>query len=385
MNTTGIILSYSYYETGYNVNSTCGYNSSSNFTLDTVFKGFTPSNGSDISLDVLLARGKLPNSNDDDNEISFPLVLTNQTSNPGILTWGADFKNNIGIAAIAASDPYGPFNKIQCTINFIQTNFSVGVNVTNSTIIVEPVNTLDKSISNTFDEHNYLIGNAMASLGLLAQTTASLTYENLGESLNDNWQIYNKSIKSGNAVERPNLASRRNDTSPVSAVEDSFNAMLDDILVGYGAAQLEWNTQQPGAARNITLRNQYSAIRLGQDSYIFATIAINILILLIAVEEAVRTDNWKQIPLLDYLDLKSVIVAVSAGGRDIAEDCRTRHETGTGLDGQSRNKEAADVRIRLIQGSDDFSRGPVIALARVGSEKVEKDVRDAESTRLVSE
>ena len=78
--------------------------------------------------------------------------------------------------------------------------------------------------------------------------------------------------------------------------------MIDDIMGGFGAAQLYWegNTDSESETATILpLDSQYSAIRLSQDGYIFVTLATNLVILVIAIEEAVRTRNWNGLPLLD--------------------------------------------------------------------------------------
>ena len=60
------------------------------------------------------------------------------------------------------------------------------------------------------------------------------------------------------------------------------------------------------------------SIRLGRDNYIFATLAINTVLIIIGIgiEEAIRARNWKRMSWLNYLDMKSVIVAASTGDND---------------------------------------------------------------------
>ena len=151
--------------------------------------------------------------------------------------------------------------------------------------------------------------------------------------------------------------------------------MLDDILVGYGAAQLFWGlgdeySDTTNLSRESNVTSTYNSTRLGQDGYIFATLAINILLILIGLEEAVRTRNWKQMPRLDYLDLKSMIVATSAGGNEIWEECNSRYPEGTVWDGNNSSKEAASIRVRLGQGSNvSPSVQPVIVLAQTANQE----------------
>ena len=135
------LLSYSYYETGYEVESSCIYNTTSAFNLTLVYRNFQPANGSNVELNIYVASGFLPNSYLESDFITFPLVQTNQTSE-GLLTWAASSKNNLNYASIAAQGSYGSFDTIECLIDFVLTNFSVTVNVTSSTIKVLPLNTI---------------------------------------------------------------------------------------------------------------------------------------------------------------------------------------------------------------------------------------------------
>ena len=249
-------------------------------------------------------------------------------------------------------------------------------------------------LTSPVDSNDYLVGNVMASLGLLAQTAASTSFESLGENLNDNWQTFNQSIgfqsnlAGSNATQETyntSAVSDGNDTAIFSAVQDSFNAMLDDILGGFGAAQLYWEGAIDPASNTTTilpLDSQYSAIRLGEDGYIFATLAINLIILVIAMEEAIRTRNWKGLPLLDYLNLSSMIVASSAGGTGVAEACTQKHKKGEIWKGKSGSKEAGEVRVRLMQSGEDEI--PRIRLAETQSvSDFEKESCSTESDALV--
>ena len=235
----------------------------------------------------------------------------------------------------------------------------------------------------------------MASLNLLAQTAASPSFETLGKSLNDNWQTYNQSIGfladptgSNGTHETYNTSAvfDGNETAIFGAVQDSFNAMLDDIICGFGAAQLYWKaemeSQTDATTTTLPLDSQYSAIRLGQDGYIFATLAINLVILVVAIEEAIRTRNWKGLPLLDYLNLTSMVVASSAGGTEVADACTHKHKKGKSWQGKSGSQEAGEVRVRLVQNREDGT--PRIQLAETGSASdVEKEGSSTESNSLI--
>ena len=378
--TTGDLLGYDYVETGYLVETSCDRNMTSAFTYDQVLDQYQPANGSDVALNIFVASGTLPNAIDEEDFITFPIVLTNRTStiattaastaNVELLAWATNAKNGANLISIVGSESYAEYNLMQCSVNFTQTEFRVEVNVTSSTINVTVLDYSQVAQDRPFDENRHLQSNTMAALGLLAQTTSSVAFEALGQSLLNNWRTSNQSISNVNITFDPSQEFEGNATSIYQAAEASFNAMLDDILLGYGAAQLFWgvgrdNSDPASISSNASVTSTYDSISLGQDRYIFATLAINILLIILGLEEAIRTRYWKQMPLLDYLDLKSMIVATSAGGKDIWEDCNNRLAEGSAWDGDNSSKEAAAVRVRLEQGSHiSAGRQPVIMLAQ---------------------
>ena len=238
------------------------------------------------------------------------------------------------------------------------------------------------------------MGNVMASLDLLAQTAASPAFETLGESLNDNWQTFNQSIgfqaniSGSNATQETCNTSAvyvGNETSLFSTVQDSFNAMLDDIIGGFGAAQLYWEADMNSDIVDtieLPVDSWHSAIRLGQDGYIFATLAISLVILVLAIEESIRTRYWEGLPLLDYLSLTSMVVASSAGGTGVAEACTQKQKQGKMWKGESGSKEAGEVRVRLMQSKKDEI--PRIQLAEAqNAADVEKERGMTETDSLV--
>ena len=95
---------------------------------------------SNLNLTIFTAAGALPNSQ---VEMSFPIITTNGTTFSGVLTWTASGESSKNIVSIAAYGEFSPFDCIQCTIQWIPTRFNVMVNVTNQTIIVDPLETLE--------------------------------------------------------------------------------------------------------------------------------------------------------------------------------------------------------------------------------------------------
>ncbi|MCJ1374577.1 hypothetical protein MMC20_005809 [Loxospora ochrophaea] len=358
------VLAYNYSEPGYLTSSTCTNNGSGEFLLYDNQNTVSPE-GSNLTINIFSAYGYLPNS---DQPIGFPVLTTNLTGTEGLLTWAASGDNGQNMLSIAATDYYARYNSTICTITWTPTMFNVAVNFTNQTIYVEPQYSLPDATS--FDSNEYLRTNTMASLGLLAQTSASMSYATLGQSLVNNWATYYEYTQfllygdgfNTNVSFTNNATVLFNSTDPLPALEDSIDAMIDDIIVGFGAAQLHWQFGGNGTGY-AGLVGQFSAIRLGLDKYIFLTLAINIAILIIAIEEAIRTRNWHNISLFDYLDVKSVIVAASTAGTAVADEAHRIHKPGTIWEGDGVGKAAASIRVKVLKDDPDQERGPMIVLA----------------------
>ena len=327
-----------------------------------------------LILSVFSAQGTLPNST---TEYTFHIVLSNQTRTQGLLTWAATSDSGRGLISLAAIEFYEMYDQIQCEVTWTPTIFDVTVNYTNKNISVKSREPLAQT--NEFDVEGYLRTNVMDSLGLIAQTSASASYASLGQILYSNWITYNESIEflkqganlDSNATFAENV-SYVGDHSPVQALQDSLNAMLDDIVIGFGAAYLAWDRGNESFSSAIDIDALYSAVRFGDDRYIYATLVINIVLFIIAIEEAIRTRNWKDISQFDYQDFKSVVIAASAGGKDIADECHARHKYEMKWEGNPDSKEAAGIRVRLISHATDTAQGPAVVLAGTGSDESEK-------------
>ena len=147
----------------------------------------------------------------------------------------------------------------------------------------------------------------------------------------------------------------------LSAITDSFPAMIDDILVAFGSAQLALsNASSPTAAAA-----SMPAVQIGQDIYIFATAGVNAALLLLVAIEAVRTRFWRELPLFDYTNIKTMIVASSAGRGGIAQEVGFRHgAVGTVWVGDSKDKMADGIEIQLVQGSVSEGVDVVLQIAK---------------------
>jgi beta-xylosidase len=115
-------------------------------------------------------------------------------------------------------------NQVQCEVDFTPATFTVSVNVSSSSISVRYA-----SVSSTnIEPSGHLVSNAIDSVNLLARMSNTHYVSVLGNTL---------SLNVLNMQQRYNASMTEEDTT-TSAVANSFTAMIDDILVAYGASQI---------------------------------------------------------------------------------------------------------------------------------------------------
>jgi hypothetical protein len=106
-------------------------------------------------------------------------------------------------------------------------------------------------------------------------------------------------------------------------------------------------------------------MQVGQTLYIFVELVINIVILIIVIAEAIRTKGWRDLSKWDYMDIRSVVISSSRGGKDIATDA----------DGASKDRtrdwvdRSTGVNNKELQTTVRFERGKE-ALVLVGKDRV---------------
>lgn len=93
-----------------------------------------------------------------------------------------------------------------------------------------------------------------------------------------------------------------------------MTAMLDDILVAYGASQIAHTT----GSSKVPARINVQGIRVGIPLYIYASFALNSILVIALAIEAYRLRMWVHLPVFDYSNIKCSMFAASNGGRGIA-------------------------------------------------------------------
>ena len=324
------VLYYNYTESGYLADVSCIKNSTSNLHLrleqsvqnnisiskyQRTYHPDMPFNHSwdswpDIwaTYSIYYLDGYLPNSIVGTPEL-YPSISWHE-GYENITAWAAVANDNRNMIAVAAGNRlYRELDQIQCEVFFTPTVFDVTVNRIERSIAVEA---LPSAEAEDIDPSGHLRANVMHSINLLSRMSPSLYVSVLGETLNRNLERMQK--------QRPTL----NITEAVtSAVADSFTAIIDDILVAYGASQIV-NAHD---TTSIIAHGLMEATQLGHPFYRSSVLILNLLIILIVLFETTRTRCWKHLTRFNVLDIKSAIVAASAGGSGIVKAVWARHRS----------------------------------------------------------
>lgn len=284
------LLSYSYNETGYRTTVGCEVNATAalNFTLsahvDNVF--------------IWEVVGTLPNSVSSE---FYPVMAwhRNSLNESEVLAWVGVSHNDSHMIGVVASQIYGNFNNMQCTVTFEPTLFNVAVNATEQTINVSIID-IPRNQAVDIDPNGHLRRNSIWSVNLLSRMSTSLYVSVLGEALTHN-------------LETVSAPQNTADKDPARAAAESFTAILDDILGIYAGSQLVLAGGLGGQAAT-KIRGEFSALRVGQPPYQYAVLGVNIALLLLVLAEAFRTRWWRDLPSFDTLDFETVVGSALAKG-----------------------------------------------------------------------
>lgn len=288
------IPAYWYQEIGYQSTVKCIKNTSSQYA----FRSKPQFNDFD-GLGIWEVHGSLPNSPPGHSELYWSVAWGNTVSHPMILAWSAVVNQEApdkNMMAIAAGDEsYATFNQTQCAVTFTPTRFDVLVNHTDRAISVTPLSSSNKDIEPT----GRLTSNIMYSLNLLARMTPSLYESTLANTLLQNAATMHARYE----LEHGTIAPTDEEAITLRAVEDSFTAMIDDLLVAFSASQLALaNSSKP-----VSINAQLPALKIGDEMYTIWCWILNIVLLMCVLVEAWRTDCWKDLPKFNPGEIDSVV------------------------------------------------------------------------------
>lgn len=326
-----------------------------------------PSTRSELS--TYFVEGLLPNSIMGVPEL-YPVISWHQEYE-NIAAWATVVNDGRNMIAVAAgTNLYQELNQTQCEVFFTPMAFNVSVNLSQQSITVEAQ---DSAEVQDIESTGHLRANAMHSINLLSRMSPSLYVSVLGETLSRNVERMQK--------QQPHLSRSE---AVLSAVAESFTAIIDDVLVAYGASQIS-------NAHDITssaARGVVEVVQIGQPFYRHLVFALNSILILVVVFEAARTRFWFHLAKFDYLDIKSVVIASSAGGGKIAKAVFNEHyEEGTNWVADPSDPIAGAMRVKwdLSSTLDDTKTMAIVKSRDCGAirpRRVRKE-RSTESVKLI--
>jgi hypothetical protein len=326
-----LIVGYQYQEPGYSTEVSCIYNTTSAFQVFEIGPGYPF---------LWQASGTLPNS--DAPELSD--YVGHDGSAIVAIGVAAGAINGSQYLAIAAGSSYSFLNSTQCVFTFVPTLFNVSVAKQTSTITVTP----GISAPN-IDETNMLAHTSVRQFELIANDQTNLYQSLVGTSIFSS--IANYKISQTNRT-------LTDDEAYLNGLTNSMTAMVDDMLGLYASAQIMVGGYNSSTTAEITVLS----MRVGQPVYIFAEIIVNCIILLIVLEEAIRTQGWKGLGVWDYMDIRNVVTSSSRGGRGVAEEIDEEEGEGTGAlvlvkkeEKESDKAWSGESRIELLKKGSNAS------------------------------
>lgn len=293
---------YEFKEYGYFANITCERNESATYSVianGTVFDSVS----GDVQIWTTI--GSLPNSVPGREE---KYVLTNRDG-VNVFALSAVVNNNQSMIGIAAPDGswYSQWNKMQCLVGFVPSQFHVFANLTSQTATVTRPVELQEGAMTIIEPTGNLTATAMYSLDTISRLNNNREISALGNALT--WNVVNA---------RNAYANLSSDDAEIRGLEDSIAAILDDILMTMGASQ-----QVLGNDTTTTnIRGRYTALRIGSEKYISAIFGIQACLCVVLLVELCRTYFWKGLGLFDYTSTKSLVIATSAGGTGISKQAQ---------------------------------------------------------------
>ncbi|MCJ1403821.1 hypothetical protein MMC11_007044 [Xylographa trunciseda] len=320
--------SYTYYETSFQAETSCIYNSTSDFYLGDNILG-----DSGLLLEMHEALGSLPFGN---SNINFATVGFNAGQIVALITATSDSRHILAITTGSnGTGYYAPLNNIQCEMTFTPKNFSVAVNRDNQTV---SVSALEEVAWPPYGD--IVVNGSVSAISTMAQALATTMYVSiLGQTL-----IYN--IANVEALQGVSNSSK------LLGVADAITSLLDNILVTYASAQLMVAQEEVP----IDVESQVTAIVLGTPAYVFPIFTLNLLICLVYLVEVSRTRGWRRLSSFNFMNIKSVIIGTSTGGTAIAN--KARRQTDRGADQIRLHLDTASASVVALTLATDGKKRP---------------------------
>ncbi|KAK8082736.1 hypothetical protein PG996_001517 [Apiospora saccharicola] len=297
------ILSYSYNETAYHVEYQCTYDGPIVLLLEVI------QTGNFFSTDIFVAAATM----------SLEKFILNARGYPQL-------------------------QNVTCTADIKPALFNVSVDVGLKQITATP---LAKDQVYNVEPTNRIAGkctDSMASSAMISTTTFTSI---LGDMLaNTIYRVQQQ--RTEETAEQKNLR----------AIAETSNAVFDQAFVGDASAQLILAQEHTNQTAAVVVR----ALVVGNPIYVYLVVAMNTLVLVGSVMEAIRTRFWRGLTSLDVTHAKNVILSSSAGGTGVYQHAKETYEAthGANWDGEAEGTGVGKVKVMITHAEDI----PIISLAR---------------------
>ncbi|KAE8451715.1 hypothetical protein EG329_003172 [Mollisiaceae sp. DMI_Dod_QoI] len=352
--------SYKYNETGYHASVDCMYNKSSQFRLLLVQPGATKPKWI-IPYSYLAtgwgpeAEGPSNNCTVDNVEACGGFIVEGLGGDQDIVAagwWGSAESghqfdgfpapnNYIGktrpglsksFTTLAAGSGNPNLNNVQCSISMIPTSFTINVDIHSRKLSVTVRN--DSNVAD-IEPTGFIADSAASVLGIMSSLDTSFKTSILSSILTRN--INNKISQQALSDQ-----SQPQDVATLQGIAESIETLIDDSLLATASAQLmianDYHTITPTVYRN--------GLRIGEKRVVVTLVIVNALIVVLFIEEALRTRNWNTLPKFDYSKIESIIVATSLGGSALGDAVLSK----SSWVGGDLTEDAGDVKVIVSQG-----------------------------------
>jgi hypothetical protein len=325
-----------YTEYGYNSSVTCGYNSSSSLNR-TLLQPGSVQGGIPA---IYQAQGRLPNTELPEYAYNVATLITEENNDDAIVGFLTDCGMGRYLYAFTAGQNYAVLDKIQCEVSYTPCEFQVVVSQPDKSITVNPVR-CGASVPDV-DPTGALRCQMVVQPAGISWVTSVIPVSFIGQAFLTNIANVNISL---NARQTPSNMVNASEVV-LQAMAASLTAVTDEAFSAFASAQLIVANNATSRPINLTAQ----VLAFGQAGAIEAVLAVSVFILLIAIEEAIRTQFWNELPIFNFMDIKSCILASALGGRSIRESMVENLSSDVWL-GRAEDPRLDNVKV-MLRSSD---------------------------------
>lgn len=337
VNSTSIKASdqgFSYMEAGYMVNALCSKQSSTVLP----FEQYYQESGTILNLysanTMILDSGNVTIPPFD---VATPAWNGWNTNAFGYCGWATVSKNDINYLAMSSSDWAIGLNNILCTIDFVPMAYLTNISTADQFITVTPLGKIDK-----FNQTGDVPKAIMSDLDLISRlSTSSQALPALCSALDANAGTVKLIYPDAN-----------DNKSNEIAIQNAIQELADDLLTAQGVLAI---AREEGESVAQPVQRHFAAIKIGQSKFQIAQLAINSVICVVYLFEAIRTRGWKNLPSFDFVDIKALTLA--ALGPEKSRDASSFATSPSPLQRSTRAQmQSDDVRLRAFYGEKSKPR-----------------------------